>query len=131
MSEPEEKKIKPSERLRSEQRIRKEWVFKFLFEQGTFVRGNIFHLWAYLDKEGKIPGAGPKIGFVVGKKTHLRANVRNLWKRRMREVFRLNQKNINPELVLLLQSRKAPKVPGLQEMTLEFIKLLKKTGSNA
>lgn len=119
----------PNERLGSEQRIRGEWVFKFVFDHGKFAKGKHFHLWVYADKEGKFSGKGPKLGLVVGRKTHARANVRNLWKRRMREVFRRNQTKIKPECLLLLQSRSAKKVPSYQEMLSEIESLLEKTGS--
>lgn len=118
-----------NERLETGQRIRQEWVFKFVFDHGKFAKGNLFHLWSYADKEEKFAGKGPKIGVVVGRKTHNRANVRNLWKRRMREVFRRNQARIKPEILLLLQSRNAKKVPSYQEMQTEMEKLLEKTGS--
>lgn len=126
---PKKTKKPQDERLETEQRIRKEWVFKFVFDHGKFAKGNFFHLWAYADKEEKFIGKGPKIGLVVGRKTHNRANVRNLWKRRMREVFRKNQIRIKPETLILLQSRSAKKVPKLHEMQKEFEKLLEKTGS--
>lgn len=130
MIQAKNKNKKPqTERLETEQRIRKEWVFKFVFDYGKFAKGSYFHLWAYLDKDGKFEGKGPKLGVVVGRKTHTRANVRNLWKRRMREAFRRNQAKIRPECLLLLQSRTAKKVPAYQEMLAEIEKLLEKTGS--
>ncbi len=117
------------ERLESDQRIRREWEFKFVFDHGKFARGTFFHLWFYQDKEGKFSGKGPKLGIIVGKKVHLRANVRNLWKRRMREVFRRQQGVLKPNGLILLQAKNTKKVPSYQEMKQDLEKLFEKTGS--
>lgn len=115
--------------FRPEQRLRDERMFKFVFDHGEFSKGKISQAWVFKDREKKIPGRGPKLGAVVGKKTHLRANVRNLWKRRMREAFRLEQKRILPETVLLWQARQAAEVPSLEMFRKELEALLGKTGS--
>lgn len=119
-----------SERLLTEQRIRAAGAFKFIFENAVFVRGIFLKVWIYRDTTQRFPGAGPKIGIIVSRKTHARAVVRNLWKRRIRESFRKMQRQINPECLILVGSRQAQKkMPALAEIEAELHKLLSKTES--
>lgn len=75
-----------SERLRSLKAIRR------MFGEG---RGGFVYPFRYIwiaDKqEGESEGRGIEVMFSVPKKFHKRANKRNLLRRRMREVYRLNK----------------------------------------
>jgi ribonuclease P protein component len=52
----------------------------------------------YLGKKKENPEISTKVGFVVGKKVHKRANQRNRAKRLMREAYR-SMRSTNPELI--------------------------------
>lgn len=121
---------KVSERLLPEQRIREPRVFKTIFENAVSARGVFFKIWVYADKEKKFEGRGPKIGIMVSRKTHLRAAVRNLWKRRIREAFRKMQAGIKPECSVVVSSAHGQRsAPAQPQITKELRKLLSKTGS--
>ena len=127
---PPKKDNKVSEGLRPAQRIRGPRVFKYIFENGVTARGILFKVWAYCDKQKKFEGVGPKIGIMVSRKTHLRANVRNLWKRRIRESFRKMQAKIKPECLIVISSRHHQKqVPAQDQIAKELERLLLKTES--
>lgn len=83
------------------------------------------NLWAYAGPE-IAAGSGPKLGVVVSRKTSLRANVRNLWKRRIREAFRLMQHEIEPKFAVMIQSKKHEQVPEFALLQAEMRKLLSK-----
>ena len=78
-----------SERLRSLKAIRR------MFGEG---RGGFVYPYRYIwiaDKqEGVAEGRGIEVMFSVPKKFHKRANKRNLLKRRTREAYRLNRKEL-------------------------------------
>ena len=121
---------KISERLLAEQRIREPRIFKYIFENAATARGAFFKIWAYADTEKKFSGRGPKIGIMVSRKTHLRAAVRNLWKRRIRESFRKMQASVKPECLIVVSSRHGQKpAPEQLQIAEELRKLLSKTGS--
>lgn len=71
----------------------------------------------------------PALGMMVSRKTHLRANKRNLWKRRIREAFRIHQREIKNGLYILVQSRLQSEAPDFKTIEKEFLDLLRKTGS--
>jgi len=112
--------------LRPEQRIRKKEIFKVLFDQGCFASSKLLNLWVYQGPEVSA-GVGPKLGIIVSKKTSLRANIRNLWKRRIREAFRRMQQEIAPEYAVMIQSRRREKVPEFKAIQDDLRKLLSKT----
>jgi ribonuclease P protein component len=119
-----------SERLLSEQRIRDTGNFKFIFDHAVFVRGKALNVWTCRDLQKRFPGAGPKLGVIVSRKTSPSAVKRNLWKRRIRECFRKMQVNIKPDCMILVGSRQGEKkVPSLEQISAELHKLLLKTES--
>ncbi len=118
--------------MRPEQRLRKKWAFDFLFKKGQFFRGKFLHLWVFHDAAQKFGEAqGPKVGWIVSRRTHLRANKRNLWKRRLREAFRRLQKNCDPRLVLMVQARGAQEVPSYEKIFEELRMLMKEANEKA
>ena len=117
-----------SERLRPSQRIRERRVFKFIFENGVFIRGTSLKIWAYRDAANRFGKQGPKLAIMVSRKTHTNATVRNLWKRRIREGFRRFQNKLDPQSLILVSSQPGQKkVPDYDAMVIELKKLLSKT----
>ena len=117
-----------SESLRPEQRIRRRHSFQTIFDKGRFFRGVLLNLWVYegLENEEKRTGGKPKLGIIVSRKTDLKAVRRNLWKRRIREVFRRQQKDFKLPVAILIQSKKQPKMPSYQAIEQEMKKLFEK-----
>ena len=74
------------------------------------------------------PKVKPMLGIIVSRKTDTRAVGRNVWKRRVREIFRKNQAMLHPEAVCLVKVRAIPKIPTSPDMELDLIKLFKKAG---
>ena len=68
------------------------------------------------------------IGIVVSRKTDPRATGRNLWKRRVREIFREHQAKLDRRAVCLVKVRSTQKKPPFSAMEEELIKLFKKAG---
>ncbi|MFH1208532.1 MAG: ribonuclease P protein component, partial [Candidatus Omnitrophota bacterium] len=85
--------MEPKKRLGSDQRVRRQTTFKDLVENGQFARGEFFYLWVGKrdDKERAPLTKKPSLGVVVSRKTDPTAAGRNLWKRRVREIFREHQ----------------------------------------
>ncbi len=69
------------------------------------------------------------IGIVVSRKTDPTAVGRNLWKRRVREIFREQQARLHPEAVCLVKVRHAKKKPSFLAAKEDLIKLFKKAGA--
>ncbi len=117
-----------SERLLPEQRIRKKLVFDAIFKQGRRVTGTYLNLWTYDGPEIKKSSHRPQIAIMVSRKVSLRANQRNLWKRRIREAFRRQQGEWKQGAAFLFQARPLKKVPLYSEIKEEVFKLIKKSG---
>jgi ribonuclease P protein component len=116
-----------SQTLKREQRLRKTWMFRKIHENGIFAKGRTLNLWMLEEKDGEF-GKTPnsKIGIVISRKTHAKANKRNLWKRRIREIFRKNQKNIRGNRAFLIKAKERKEVPAYEEIAEDLLKLLKK-----
>ena len=70
------------------------------------------------------------IGIVVSRKTDPTAVGRNLWKRRVREIFRENQAQLHPEAICLVKVRHTKKKkPSFSAAEEDLIKLFKKAGA--
>lgn len=90
-----------------------------------------FCVWTGLQKEilREAKAARPMIGIVVSKRTAAKATERNTFKRRIREIFRTNQKHLKSESVCLIKMRALKKRPPFALMEEELVALLKKTGA--
>ncbi len=121
----------PVKRLGSDQRIRRQTTFKHLVERGQFARGEFFYLWVGRrdDKERVASKEKPMIGIVVSRKTDPTAVGRNIWKRRVREIFREHQEQLRPEAVCLVKIRHTQKKPPFSVAEEDLIKLFKKAGA--
>jgi ribonuclease P protein component len=123
--------LEPKKRLGSDQRIRRQTTFKHLVERGQFARGEYFYLWVgkRSGKEPKTPKKRPAIGIVVSRKTEPTAVGRNLWKRRVREIFREHQAQLHPEADCLVKVRRIQKRPPFSAAEKDLISLFKKAGA--
>lgn len=117
------------QRLQREQRIRKKHEFEILFEKGIFARGRWINLWALSGPKLAKETHQPRLGVIVSRKTSGRANQRNLWKRRIREIFRKIQSQIKDNTSVMIQSKKMERVPAAKDLQQDIEKLLKKTDS--
>ncbi len=73
--------------------------------------------------------ARPMLGIVVSRKAEALAVGRNVWKRRVREIFREKQAMLRPEAVCLVKVRTAQKKPSYAAVEQDLVKLFKKTGA--
>jgi ribonuclease P protein component len=123
--------LEPKKRLGSDQRIRRQTTFKYLVEKGRFARGERFYLWVGKrdDKERTGPKTRPAIGIVVSRKTEPTATGRNLWKRRVREIFREHQARLGPEAICLVKVRRAQTKTSYSSAEKELVGLFKKAGA--
>lgn len=71
----------------------------------------------------------PMLGIVVSRKTDPTAVGRNLWKRRVREIFREQQTQLRPEAVCLVKVRHTQKRPSFPAAEEDLVKLFKKAGA--
>ncbi len=113
--------------LQPQQRIRKQYFFKLITSSGTFARGRYINLWDYTGSEVWNRGEKknrPKLGVIVSKKTDKHATKRNLWKRRIREAFRLNQKVIKPGHSIIIQAKRIATVPTFVNIEKDLLTLL-------
>ena len=101
-------------------------MFERLYHEGAFHRGMYFNLWV-LREEGAA-AKEPRVGIVVSRKVSGRATERNLWKRRMREIFRQMKHNIVPGTALLIQAKRKDKVPEYEEIRRDFEKVMIRAG---
>ena len=123
--------MESTKRLGSDQRIRRQTTFKHLIERGKFARGEFFYLWVGMrDDKGKAALRDkPMIGIAISRKTDPTAVGRNLWKRRVREIFREHQAKLHPQTVCLVKVRSARKPPSFLVAEDDLIKLFKKAGA--
>jgi ribonuclease P protein component len=121
----------PKKRLGSDQRIRRQTTFKHLVERGQFARGEFFYLWVGKrdDKGQEALPPKPMLGIVVSRKTDPTAVGRNIWKRRVREIFREHQSELHPEAVCLVKVRHTHKKPTFSVAEEDLIKLFRKAGA--
>jgi ribonuclease P protein component len=123
--------LEPKKRLGSDQRIRRQTTFKNLVEKGQFARGEFFYLWVGErgDKERTTPKEKPMVGIVVSRKTDPTAVGRNIWKRRVREIFREHQAELRQGAVCLVKVRHTQKKPSFSASEEDLVKLFKKAGA--
>jgi ribonuclease P protein component len=123
--------LEPTKRLGSDQRIRGQTTFKCLVEKGQFARGEYFYLWVgKRDDKGKAgPKKRPAIGIVVSRKTEPTATGRNLWKRRVREIFRECQAQLHPQASCLVKVRRVQTRPPFPAVEKDLVSLFKKAGA--
>lgn len=96
--------------------LRQQDYFRAAFENGNRVYGKyIILIW--------LPFPKRLIGFTAARKCRLAVR-RNYWKRRLREVYRVNKKMFDQEIVIL-HAKCAGKVK-MQDLNSDLLNLLKK-----
>ena len=123
--------MEPKKTLGSRQRIRRQAAFKSLVERGIFARGEFFYLWVGRQDGKKQREAKklPMLGIVVSRQTDPTAVGRNVWKRRVREIFREHQAQLCPEAVCLVKVRRKQKKPSFLAAKEDLVRLFKKAGA--
>ena len=123
--------MEPRKKLGPEQRIRRQTTFKFLVEKGRFVRGEFFYLWVVRRKGGGCAAAKnkPMVAVIVSRKTDVRAVGRNLWKRRVKEIFREQQARLHQDVACLVKVRETKTRPSFASAQEDLMKLFKKAGA--
>jgi len=111
--------------LRPTQRIRRQHLFQTIVRKGKFVRSSHLRLWAHEGAKLKpeVKQSLPMMGVIVGRKTDRHANIRNLWKRRIREVFRLNQDLIKRNSMIVIQAVREALPPSFEVLEKEMMRL--------
>src|SRR3989338_10677856 len=86
--------------LPKENRLQKSKDFDLVYKKGRFFNTKFFGLKYAVNNFPQI-----RIGFVDNTKVHKKATKRNLLKRRMREIIRLNLDKIKPGFDIVLTAR--------------------------
>ena len=88
--------------LKKENRLKTRFVFNLTYQNQNVVFSPIMILYAGRLKQDQ--NCPTRVGFVVSKKVHKRACIRNRIKRLMREVIRLKFKNNDTQIIDKYQS---------------------------
>lgn len=110
--------------LRPEQRIRKRKDLEDLLKTGRSSRGPLLTLWVL--KQNRGDKRRPMLAIMVSRKVSLRAVKRNLWKRRIRESFRLHQESLKPEAMILFRANGKGDAPAFAVIEKEMLGHFKK-----
>ena len=106
--------------LRGGTRLTDSPEFERVYKQGTAYRGKLISVHAFPSEIGR-----PRLGLSVSKKVG-NAVVRNVVKRRLREIFRSQLPEIREELDFVISARPSASGATYQELEIEFGKALKK-----
>lgn len=93
-----------------------------------FAKGRAFHAKGVTMKAMKSKVPVTKVGFVVSTKVAKKANVRNLIKRRMREVVRKHYKDMEQGIDIAFMARPESKAMSFAELRASVLELLVKSG---
>ena len=93
-----------------------------------FAKGRAFHARGVIMKAMKNKGETTKVGFVVSTKVAKKANVRNLIKRRMREVVRKHYLFLEKGLAIAFMAKTESKAMSFAEIEKSVLELLWKSG---
>ena len=108
--------------LKKEYRLRKNADFRKVYRSAKSVSTKYLVLYPKVKK-----GEGIRIGFSISKKIG-KANVRNLYKRRLREIVRHNLHHIKPGCDLIILTRVPVTELGYHELEKNVKYLLRKSG---
>ena len=109
--------------LSKAQRLTRSALFAETFSQNRRWVGRTMVLWL---REGE--GSDLRLGVVTSKKVHLRANKRNLARRRMREAYRALRPYFDGQCDVLLVGRRAILNADWKQILRELLDLAKKAG---
>lgn len=114
--------------LSRNQRVRTSREFQELFRLGKRVRGPWLTLWVHPFSSQGTQSSLTKLGIVVSQKVSKNATERNLWKRRIREAFRKNQKSISQGFKIVVRPSQSGAAPAYEVLEKELLNLIKKSG---
>jgi ribonuclease P protein component len=122
--------LEPKKWLGADQRIRRQTTFKHLVEKGSFARGEFFYLWVVRRRESgrTTKKMKPMIGIAVSRKTDPRAVGRNIWRRRVKEIFRTRQAELFQDVACFVKIRSSAKKTSYAAMEADLVRLFKKAG---
>jgi ribonuclease P protein component len=104
----------PSHRLRKRQDIEE------TFQQGRLFKGRLLRMRAVrMVSEGAVS----KLGIVVSKRVNKLATQRNLWKRRIREAYRVMQQEKSGAFKILIHATPQAKTPPFEEIQKDLRRL--------
>lgn len=109
--------------LSKSQRLTRSSLFSETFSQNKKRVGRFMVLWL---REGE--GAALRLGVISSKKLHLRANKRNLARRRMREAYRHLRPYFSGGFDVVLVGRRAILAADWKDILKELLKLAQKSG---
>ena len=107
--------------LKKQQRITSGRDFQYIYRRGRHLSSAFFGL-NYLRNNFGFS----RLGVVVSKKTARRATDRNLLKRRVREILRLNYSKITPGFDLIVTLKGSTKEADFKKLELELLTILNK-----
>lgn len=110
-------------RLSKQQRLTQSSLFAETFTQNRKWVGRCMVLWL---RSGE--GASLRLGVVTSKKVHLRANRRNLARRRLREAYRNLRPYFSGDFDVILVGRRNILGAEWKEVVRELLKLARKAG---
>jgi len=116
-------------RFRAEQHLRRQTDIRYVREAGRRFDCGGFTLWWVVrrsaEEAAQIPAGkpleGPRVAVIASRAAVGGAVERNRAKRRMREVFRLNQHRIPPEIDLLMIARRSLNRLEYREIERKFV----------
>lgn len=115
--------------LISSQRIRKRSVFEAISASGKKIRGKVITLLFTMSCDNEKAPEKPCFAVKISRKISLRANVRNLWKRRIRESFRRNQEQLRAGYYLFWANGPQKKVPPYHEIEADLLNNAARAGA--
>ena len=112
-------------KLKNNQRLCSRKDFQYAYHHGHCLRGEWVSL-RVAPKARPLKGHGPQIGIVVSRRVSKSAVVRNLWKRRIREILREQQQQLRPENIHVIQARAQKGQPSYGALKKELLTLFEK-----
>lgn len=109
--------------LPAKNRLKKTAEFDRVYKGGRFFNVKLL---SFKFKENGLDIS--RFGFVISLKVHKKSTKRNLLKRRMREVIRLNLDKIKPGLDIIITAKPGAAVMEYGEIERDIIFMLKKLG---
>jgi len=109
--------------LKKQQRITNGRDFQNIYRRGRHLSSAFFGL-NYLRNNFGFA----RLGVVVSKKTARKATDRNLYKRRVREILRLNYSKITPGLDIIITLKGTVREADFKKLESELLDILKKLG---
>jgi ribonuclease P protein component len=109
--------------LSKAQRLTRSSLFSETFSQNRKWVGRFMVLWLRSGEDTAL-----RLGVVTSKKVHLRANKRNLARRRLREAYRLLRPYFSGDFDVILVGRRTILSSDWKDVMREMLKLAKKAG---